>query len=185
MPRRINLSLPGIARLHPSIHPALKGTTATSGYDHNPRDGVASTLKAFRTCNRTDSWPKSFRYQICEPPGGVPKNAAAPANREQPKVASIHFRRTSLTPSSAGTNRCVFLFPLRPQSRQLSPWRGRPDQFADAQKLSFQNCIIKQVQRLNIGAKAKYARHPSEKIRSTPSRSDAFLGSNNYQSPLL
>jgi len=112
---------------------------------------------------------KVFQYQTCESPGGFPKNAAAPANREQHRVASIHFRRTSPTPSSAGTNRCVFLFPPRPQSRRLSPWRGRQAQFADAQKLSFQNCIIKHVQWLNIGAKAKYAPHPSERIRSTPS----------------
>jgi hypothetical protein len=104
---------------------------------------------------------KVFQHQICELPGGFLKNAPAPANREQPKVASIHFRRTSPAPSSAATNRCVFLFPPRPQSRQLSPWRGRSDQFADPQKLSFQNCIIKHVRRLNIRAKAKYAPHPS------------------------
>ena len=51
---------------------------------------------------------KVFQYQICELPGGFPKNAAAPASREQPKVASMHFRRTSPTPSPAGAHRCVF-----------------------------------------------------------------------------
>ena len=60
MPRRISPALEGIARRHSPIQAAFKGTTATSGYDYNPHDGVASTLKAFRTCNRTDSWPKSF-----------------------------------------------------------------------------------------------------------------------------
>ena len=45
-----------------------KATTPTTCYDYNPRDGVASTLKAFRTCNRTDSWPKSFTTKSASRP---------------------------------------------------------------------------------------------------------------------
>ena len=42
---------------------------------------------------------KVIPNQISELPGGFPKNAGALATREQPKVASIQFRRTSPAPS--------------------------------------------------------------------------------------
>ena len=89
MPRRINPALPGIAKPHLPLHAASQGTTATSGYDHNPPDGVACTHQLYRTCYRTDSWTQSFssksascpaaflRMQLPQPTGNNPRSRAS------------------------------------------------------------------------------------------------------------
>ena len=74
----------------------LKGTTATTGYDYNPRDGMAGTGLLQRTCNQSDSREKACSL-------GQRANSYI-SNSKPSRPASIQFRRTLPAPSHLSTN---------------------------------------------------------------------------------
>ena len=44
--------------------PSRPTTTTAICDSDNPRDGVACTYRAYRTCNKSDSWPKPFGIRL-------------------------------------------------------------------------------------------------------------------------
>jgi hypothetical protein len=71
--------------------PSRPTTTTAICDSDNPRDGVACTYRAYRTCNKSDSWQEPF---------GIRLRAIVCFSKYPPsKPASIQFQRTPFMPS--------------------------------------------------------------------------------------
>ena len=92
--------------------PSRRTAASAIWYDYNPRDGVACTYIAYRTCNKSDSWQEPF---------GIRLRAIVYFSKYPPsKPASIHFRRTHPC-HHKGQHKVVDYFPFSSISILCTP----------------------------------------------------------------